>query len=409
MDAPGAVVIGGYVNSLGVVRALASRGVRTAVIRTQPYDIAHRSRWVLESRTVGDLEESADGLAEVLEREAGRWAGWALVPTIDEALAAVQEHRERLSSSYRIVAPSPDAIGHLLDKQRMMEVARAVGVDTPHSYGPAEPVTATRDDLRFPLVVKPLYHPGFVARFGSKLGIARDRNELARWISEMGRAEIPGLVMDLVPGPDSDIYAYCAYLDQGGAPVAGRLVRKLRQTPPGFGDARVAEVVDELPGLREATVEIARRMGLRGIVSAEFKRDLRDGRFRFLEVNGRSMVYNGLLRRAGLDLTGLAWCEHMGNGRAAAGPDWRGVWIHLHPDLLHSTLENRRGRMGFAEFLAPYRRPKVEAVWSSRDPGPFAAQWSRSLNQGAQAVRRGRAAEFFERRPGRSRDLRPSV
>ena len=409
MDAPGAVVIGGYVNGLGVVRALASRGVRTAVIRTQPYDIAHRSRWVVESRTVGDLEESADGLAEVLDREAGSWAGWALVPTIDEALAAVQEHRERLSSSYRIVAPSPDAIGHLLDKQLMMEAARAVGVDTPHSYGPAEPVTATRDDLRFPLVVKPLYHPRFVARFRSKLGIARDRNELARWISEMGRAEIPGLVMDLVPGPDSDIYAYCAYLDQGGAPVAGRLVRKLRQTPPGFGDARVAEVVDELPDLREATVEIARRMGLRGIVSAEFKRDLRDGRFRFLEINGRSMVYNGLLRRAGLDLTGLAWCEHMGNGRPAEGPDWRGVWIHLHPDLLHSTLENRRGQMGFAEFLAPYRRPKVEAVWSSRDPRPFAAQWSRSLNEGAQAVRRGRAAEFFERRASRSRDLRPSV
>ena len=168
-------------------------------------------------------------------------------------------------------------------------------------------------------MVKPLVAPRFFARFGSKLGVASDRDELERWISEMGRAQIPGLVMDLVPGPDSDIYAYCAYLDQGGAPVAGRLVRKLRQTPPGFGDARVAEIVDELPDLREATVEIARRIGLRGIVSAEFKRDSRDGRFRFIEVNGRSIVYNGLLRRAGLDLAGLAWNDHMGDGRAARG------------------------------------------------------------------------------------------
>jgi predicted ATP-grasp superfamily ATP-dependent carboligase len=152
----------------------------------------------------------------------------------------------------------------------------------------------------------------------------------------------------------------------------------------------VAETVDELPALREATVEIARRMGLRGMVVAEFKRDSRDGLFRFFEINGRSVIYNGLLRRAGLDLAGLAWCEHMGDGRPAAGPDWRGVWIHLHPDLPRSILENRRGRMGFAEFVAPYRRAKVEAVWSARDPLPFAAQWAGSVNEGVQALRRRR-------------------
>ena len=124
MSAPGAVVIGGYVNGLGIVRALASRGVRSVVITTKPYDIAHRSRWVVGSRAVQDLEERADGLVEVLDREASSWAGWALVPTNDEALAALREHGERLSSNYRIVAPSPDAIRYLLDKRLMMEAAR---------------------------------------------------------------------------------------------------------------------------------------------------------------------------------------------------------------------------------------------------------------------------------------------
>jgi predicted ATP-grasp superfamily ATP-dependent carboligase len=151
----------------------------------------------------------------------------------------------------------------------------------------------------------------------------------------------------------------------------------------------VAEVVEEEPGLREATVEIARRMGVRGIISAEFKRDARDGRLRFFELNGRSMVYNGLVRRAGLDLAGMAWREHIGEQPGPpTAPDWRGVWIHLHPDLLRSALEGRRGHMGLAEFVAPYRRPKIEAVWSPRDPMPFAAQWSRSLNDGVQALRR---------------------
>jgi predicted ATP-grasp superfamily ATP-dependent carboligase len=390
MGAPGAVVIGGYVNGLGVVRALASGGVRTAVIRTKPYDIAHRSKWVAAHRTVGDLHERSDGLVEVLERNAAEWNGWALVPTNDEALAALGEYGERLASSYRIAAPPPDAIRYLLDKRLMMEAAQAVGIDTPHVYGPADTATAMRGDLRFPVVVKPLVAPRFAARFGAKLGVAHDRGELDRWIADMERTQIPGLVLDLVPGPDSAIYPYCAYLDQSGAPVAGRQVRKLRQTPAGFGDARVAEVIDEHAGMREATVEIARRIGLRGMVIAEFKRDPRDGRLRLFDVNGRSVVYNGLLRRAGLDLAGLTWRDHMGEApRANGSRDWRGVWIHLYPDLLRSAVEWRRDRMGLAKFLAPYRRPKVEAVWSVHDPLPFVTQWAQTLTDSVRFVAPG--------------------
>jgi hypothetical protein len=49
------------VNGLGVVRALAANGVRTAVIRTKPYDIAHRSRWAAAHRAVSDLQEQEGG------------------------------------------------------------------------------------------------------------------------------------------------------------------------------------------------------------------------------------------------------------------------------------------------------------------------------------------------------------
>src|SRR5688500_13200118 len=102
MRAPGAVVIGGYVNGLGVVRALAARGIRTAVITTKPYDITHRSKWVRGHSAIRDLHERPDALAELLERQASEWAGWAVFPTNDEALAALGEHSERLSSRYRL-------------------------------------------------------------------------------------------------------------------------------------------------------------------------------------------------------------------------------------------------------------------------------------------------------------------
>ena len=42
MSSPGAVVIGGYANGVGVLRGLARQGVRTAVILTTDHDVAQQ-------------------------------------------------------------------------------------------------------------------------------------------------------------------------------------------------------------------------------------------------------------------------------------------------------------------------------------------------------------------------------
>jgi len=102
-----------------------------------------------------------------------------------------------------------------------------------------------------------------------------------------------------------------------------------------------------------------------------------------------------LLRKAGLDLAGLAWSEHVaGQVEAPVLRSWRGVWVNLHADLLYTTFARRDERIGLTAFAAPYRRPMVEAVWSAADPLPFLAQWGRS----AQAVwRRDERAQLAQR------------
>jgi predicted ATP-grasp superfamily ATP-dependent carboligase len=387
---PDAVVIGGYVNGLGVVRALAARGVATAVVRTQPFDIAHLSRLVAVHDSAPGIGESPELLVDLLERRAPEWEGAVLFPTNDEALAALALDHQRLSSRYRIAAPSPEACGYLLDKRRMRELAEKVGLDLPRFYGPADDETAARTDLSFPVVIKPLVGYRFAGRFGSKLFVANDLDELRTGISRVREAGLACEVFDLVPGGDDRIYAHCTYVDEGGEPSAGVTVRKLRQAPPLFGDARVAEIAPDPADLREPSVELVRRMGLRGTAVVEFKHDPRDGRFRFIEVNGRSVVYNRLLRRAGLDLAALAWSDHVeGRPEPARPTPWPGVWIHLHADLLYSLFYRRHPPPSIRDFLAPYRRPRVSAVWSPADPLPFAAQWSHTIREGASRLLRG--------------------
>jgi D-aspartate ligase len=269
-----------------------------------------------------------------------------------------------------VLSPPPAAARYLLDKEAMGEAARAVGAELPRVYDVDE-------DVRFPVLVKPLAGHRFAAQFGAKLLVARDRDELDAHLRRASGHEVQ--LVDLVPGGDDRIYAHCTYLDARGDPLGAVTIRKLRQSPPFFGVARVAEIPAHAPDLHEVTVELMRRIGHRGPGIAEFKLDPRDGRPKFIELNGRSVVYNALLRRGGLDLGGLAWSEHVEGRAERARPEpWPGAWVNLHADLLHTLLRRRDQRLGMREFLRPYRRPLVEAAWSPSDPRPFIAQWERT-------------------------------
>jgi len=399
VSSPGAVVIGGYINGLGLVRALAARQIRTAVVTTKPYDIAHRSRYVSARAAALETDEQPESLVDLLLRRASDWAGWALFPTNDGALAALAQHRDRLMAHYRVVAPSSDVARYLVNKELMLEAAQAVGVAVPRCYGAAVRASLALSELAFPVVVKPIVGHQFFARFGCKLFVAHDQAGLLECLARIEDAQVPCRVFDLVPGPDSQIYAYCVYMHAGGEPSAGLTVRKIRQSPPFFGVARVAEVAADNPALREATIEILRRIGFRGMAAAEFKLDPRDGTFRFMEVNGRSVLYNALLRKAGLDLSGLAWSDYVHGNREPARPNgWPGVWVNLHADLLYSVLYRRHDPVRFADFLAPYTRKKIDAVWSLQDPVPFLAQWSRTGWEGTAALWRGKHRQLLRDR-----------
>jgi predicted ATP-grasp superfamily ATP-dependent carboligase len=243
--------------------------------------------------------------------------------------------------------------------------------------------------MRFPVLVKPIQHDRLISSFGAKLFLARNRAELATATERLRQAGAPGLVFDLVPGPDSNLYVYCVYVDARGEPSPGITVRKLRQHPPVIGGARVAEIAPEIPVLREASVELLRRAGFRGMAFVEFKLDPRSGRFAFIEVNGRAVQFNSILAPTGVDLAGMAWADFvLGQPLRVRPTGWRGSWIHLQADIRCSIAYRHQERLSLAELAAPYRRPKTFAVWSRSDPRPYLAQTRLGLRSSVAALAR---------------------
>jgi D-aspartate ligase len=395
---PGAVVIGGYANGVSALRSLARTGVRTAVVLTKPHDVAHLSRYAHESHRVFDLHRRPDGLIDLLQDRASDWRGWALIPTNDYALTALAQHRELLSRWYPLTIPEAEVVRQLVVKPNTYRVAREVGIDLPRCYGPASRATAQRADIAYPVVVKPLVSAAFWERFGKKLFVAQTPLELVLIIDQIERAGMAAEVFDLVPGADDEFYNYTVYLDGNGNPAAEFAFRKLRKAPPHFGVARAAEPA-AAPELREPTIELLRRIGWRGVASAEYKRDPRDGRFRLMEINGRCYLSHALATRCGVNYPLLIWQEHARRQRVSAQPNgWRGTWFHLHADLLYTAVQERGPGWSWGEFTRRYMGPWIDAVWSASDPAPFLAQWWGTLRKAAQEVRSGREMEEVRNR-----------
>jgi predicted ATP-grasp superfamily ATP-dependent carboligase len=383
--ASGAVVINAYISGLDAVRSLGSHNIPVAVVHNGGYnDFAQYSCSVCEDHKLPDFISEPESLLELLERQGRAWQDWVIFPADDQALAVISRYRDRLSRWYRITVPPWEVTRHLLEKDLTYQAASEVGVDIPHSYGNATRQNAKRDDISFPVVVKPVESHLFVKHFGRKLFVVRNRDELLRRVNAVANAGLRAQIFDLVPGPDTLFYNYSVYIDHSGEPVAELDMKKLRKSPPFFGVIRAGERA-HVPELREPTIELLRKLKWCGMANAEYKLDRRDGRYRLMEINGRCFMMMGLARKAGVNYPLLAWQEcGLGEKKVGAHPNtWWGVWVHLLADAYYGIFHSKIEGLGLASYFESYRRPKTFAVWLATDPKPFIVQWAKAAQRAA--------------------------
>jgi predicted ATP-grasp superfamily ATP-dependent carboligase len=370
----GVLVLGGYVNALGVVRELAASHIPVEVVTWERFAIAQYSRAVSAHHRLAD---SAD-LVGLLENLGAGHREWLLIPTNDHALVELAKHRESLRAWYRSLVPEWEITRGLIDKTAATDAAKAVGISVPTVFGPAVTGGIDQMGLRFPLLVKPDRSHLFQERFGKKLFVVRDRPELAEAVETTIAAGLDAQLIEYVPGPEERVVVFSALVGAEGEPSEEFCFRKPRHAPPRFGVASMAEPCT-CPELVEPSRALLARLSWRGPAGIEYKFDERDGCYRFIEINGRSVLSNSLARRAGFPFATGQWSLARGGTWKPQPNGWKGRWIHLHADLLTQVVGRGQSKPSWKAFRRSYSGPKIFGVWATRDPRPFAVQWTRSL------------------------------
>ena len=133
---PGAVVVGGDYQGLGILRSLGRRGVPVCVVDDE-FSISRFSKYCTHFVKVAHLREEraiVDALMAVADHVG--LSGWVLYPTREELVATFSRNRGRLSKSFRVPTPAWNSVQWAWDKRNTYRLARELGIPIPVSHYP---------------------------------------------------------------------------------------------------------------------------------------------------------------------------------------------------------------------------------------------------------------------------------
>jgi len=322
-----AVVVGvGGAAGVSAVRRLGRRGIPVYAVDHRRSPLGFHSRYSTPIRTSdpdADVAGFVAGLLELAER-IGQPA--PILPTRDEDLNAIARSRDQLGDVFLCPFPPWSVLQAIQSKRHQILRASEIGIPVPETSIDG---TLPAD---FPVLVKPSAPAGFRERFGVQALRCETARELADALTAASRYE--PLVQEFIPGGDGALYTVGAYLSATGKAVGVFCGRKIRQSPPRVGTCRVGESV-WVEELVESGLELLRALGFVGIAQVEFKRDPRDGRFKFIEVNPRLWQWHELAASCGVDFPWIAYLDLLGKQtRPVTSRGRRGRWALTFYDNL---------------------------------------------------------------------------
>lgn len=373
---PGAIVIGGDYQGLGIVRSLGRRGVDVVVIDDE-HSISRHSRYLRSGFRFRDLRDDGATLRVLLDLgRSGEFAGWVVYPTREETVATLSRHRARLHEFFRIPTPEWAVTKWAWDKRNTYQRAQELGIPTPRMWRVNCEDELSTVDGEPPFVLKPAIKEHFFYATGCKAWRANSREELVgrfRAAAELiGSQEV--VIQELIPGGGECQFAYCAFFKDGIA-RASMVAQRLRQHPVEFGRASTFVRTTEMPRLEEMSAAFLRSIDYYGLVELEYKLDRRDGHLKLLDVNARTWGYHSLGQRAGVDFPYLLYADQVGlpvpqGLRTAEGLSW----IRLATDIPTVAIELARRRLSWGAYTRSLRAIHVESVFSYDDVRPGLAE-----------------------------------
>lgn len=372
-EKPGAVILGGDMVGLGILRSLWRKRI-PSIILDHELCIAQFSNQKKAFFRCPSFKGNDRELISFLENLAKklRLNGWVIYPTRDEAVHFLAKNGNKLEEFFKVGAPDWRVVEIFYDKRKTNDIAGRLNIPMPKTWIANKLRDIDSFDIEFPAIIKPAIRDEFFPVIKKKAILVNNRHELKEEFKKGCEVVDPSeiLIQDLIPGGPENLYSFCPFFKDGT--VFARVVaRRTRQHPMDFGHASTFVEIVDIPELERMGAKLLSAANYRGICEVEFKYDERDKTYKLLEVNTRAWGWHTIGLGAGVNFSHLLYKDLIGEEVPVIDAVTPVKWLRLATDVPTAFKEIIKGRLSFWEYMSSLKGKKEFAVFSWRDPLPF--------------------------------------
>lgn len=379
------IILGSGINALGIVRSLATTNIPIYILDSRK-DIAVYSKYVKKFIEIEDKK-----FIESFKKTLQKFSKHPVIfPTTDFYLYTLLKNASEFKDQCLIPISDWTIVSPLLEKEFLYDLAKSH--DIPHPItevtNNASEIYEKANNIGLPVVIKPSLTTGFAQEIGEKAPIIftiEKLKETCNIITESSFKNSPMVIQEYIPGEVEDLHTITCYADRNNNIRGYSIGHKIRQSPPITGTI-ISGKVEHVEAILDAAKKLIKASGFHGISNIEFKYDKRDGKYKLIEINPRTGIWNLSSYKAGINLPLMAYkdCfekdfENECNNECSL------IWMDTPVDLYNTLIGfKHKGHpeycLSFSQWLTSIKGRKVDAIFDIKDIRPFIHSLIRLLN-----------------------------
>ncbi|MFE3893001.1 carbamoyl-phosphate synthase [Priestia sp. YIM B13446] len=377
-----AVILDLSANGVGIIRSLAKKGIKVYAFDTKkPYKIG-KSRLATCGICPSPLAEEKKLLDFLINLSKEVGSKPILYTGADDYVQFISKNRDELLKYFLFLFPGDSLIEQVLDKNKTYELAIKHNIPCPRTYviDNKEELEDAISTLDFPCILKPVLGHEFRKKVNKKAIVFENPEELRNkypFYRECGQL----IIQELIPGDNQCFYKVATFYDDNMNLLGLFSLQKNHQFPAEFGTG--AHIVSKrVPELIDICIPFFEEIELKGIGMAEFKKDPRDGIYKFIEINPRFWLTHSLTGPSGVDFVYMYYLYLTNQNPEPRLHQIDGIkWIYLVRYYLTFLQKKKNSEMTFKDFYQGLQGQKEFALFAWNDPMPFfRSAWSHLIN-----------------------------
>lgn len=368
---PGVIIIEGHVQGLSNVRALGELGIPVWVIDKSDC-IARYSKYCQNFAICPEYESTSfiDFLIQLSEKH--NLKNWLILPSNDHLVYNIAKNKEKIGYYFKLITEDLTTISKIYNKVELLKISGEIGVDYPFYETYSTPLECRTTSLDFPVITKGINSLSFYKKTKTKVVFSNSLVELENNLKILV-SKIPikdTFTQEILPYSEEHKTTSFTCFSVKGEIKAHWIGVKLREHPLRFGTATLAESTEKAELLLPSQ-KLMRTLQYTGICEIEYLLDLRDNKYKLIEINARSWLWVGLAKACGVNYAKLAY-DYVNGFEIQEIKSYKigMVWFNPITNIFFGIKGLLLGRVKLRSMLENLPKKKINALFQKGDRRP---------------------------------------